>query len=105
MKITNRKPHALWVGAVVALAATGAFAVDNQLAQALQHAETAAKTADVKEIESHAEAAKKNINTLEQHLKSALDCLNSAIEHSTHGHVDLAKKSAEDAIVHLKAVK
>jgi hypothetical protein len=38
-------------------------------------------------------------------LKSALDCLNSAIEHSKHGHVDLAKKSAEDAIVHLKAVK
>jgi len=105
MKIITKKYQALWIGAVLALATTGAFALDNQLAEALQHAEAAAKTTDVKEIETHAEAAKKNVNTLEQHLKSALDCLNSAIEHSKHGHVDLAKKAAEDAVVHLKAAK
>jgi len=105
MKITTKNHKALWVGAVLALASTCAFALDNQLAEALQHAEAAAKAADVKEIETHAEAGKKNINTLNQHLKNALDCLNSAIEHSKHGHVDLAKKAAEEAVVHLKAVK
>lgn len=105
MKVTTKKHKALWLGAVLTLAASGVFATDNKLAAALQHAEEAVKITDAKELETHAEAAKKNIDSLEQHFKSALDCLNSAIEHSKRGHLDLAKKAAEEAVVHLKAAK
>jgi hypothetical protein len=105
MKTSTKKHNTLMVAIILAAASTATFAIDNQLGTALGHAESAAKTDDVKEIETHAEAAKTNINNVEQHLKEALNGLNSAIEHSKHGHVDLAKKSAEDAVKHLKAAK
>ncbi|MFM8342021.1 MAG: small metal-binding protein SmbP [Methylomonas sp.] len=105
MKTSTKKYYRSMVAMILAAVSTASFAIDNQLGTALGHAESAAKTDDVKEIETHAESAKTNITNLEQHLKEALNCLNSAIEHSKHGHVELAKKSAEDAVKHLKAAK
>jgi hypothetical protein len=105
MKTSTKKYTILMAAMILAAASSASFAIDNQLGTALGHAESAAKTDDVKEIETHAEAAKTSITNLELHLKEALNCLNSAIEHSKHGHVELAKKSAEDAVKHLKAAK
>jgi hypothetical protein len=105
MKTSTKKHYTLMVAVILTAASTATLAIDNQLGTALGHAETAAKTDDVKEIETHAEAAKTNVTNVEQHLKEALNSLNSAIEHSKHGHADLAKKAAEDAVKHLKAAK
>lgn len=105
MKTSTKKHYTLIVAIILTAASTVTLAIDNQLGTALGHAESAAKTDDVKAIETHAEAAKTNITNVEQHLKEAVNSLNSAIEHSQHGHVELAKKSAEDAVKHLKAAK
>ncbi len=105
MKTNTKKHSTLMVAIILAAVSSASFAIDNQLGTALGHAESATKTDDVKAIETHAEAAKTAITNLELHLKEALNCLNSAIEHSKHGHVELAKKSAEDAVKHLKAAK
>jgi hypothetical protein len=49
--------------------------------------------------------AKSHIKVVEDHLKESNTSLDAAIAHSKQGHADLARKSAEEAVVHLKAAQ
>jgi len=105
MKVTNLKLTGLLAGIVLSFCSFGAFAAESHMAQSLKHAEAAAKATDAKVIAEHAETAKSHVTIAEEHLKAGATSLDAAIEHGKQGHADLAKKSAEEAVTHLKAAQ
>jgi O-acetylhomoserine/O-acetylserine sulfhydrylase-like pyridoxal-dependent enzyme len=105
MKHTNLKLTGLWAGIVLTFASFGAYAGESHMAEALKHAEAAAKAADGKAIAEHAEAAKTHAKTADEHLDAGITSLDDAIDHGKLKHTDLAKKSAEEAVTHLKAAQ
>jgi hypothetical protein len=92
-------------GALLTLACLGASAEESHMAAALTHADAAAKASDAKAIAEHAGMSKEHAGVADQHLDAGLKSLDSAIEHGKLGHADLAKKAAEEAVVHLKAAQ
>jgi O-acetylhomoserine/O-acetylserine sulfhydrylase-like pyridoxal-dependent enzyme len=92
-------------GMALTLCTFTALGADSHFAQALKHAEEAAKAGDAKSIVAHAEAAKSHVITADEHLDAGGKSLDEAIEHGNQGHVDLAKKAAADAVTHLKAAQ
>ena len=62
------------------------------MAEALKHAEAAAKADDTKSITEHAEAAKTHAKTADEHLDAGITSLNDAIDHGKMKHADSAKK-------------
>ncbi len=104
MKLINMKLTGLLTGAVLIFASLGAYA-ESHMAEALKHAEAAAKADDTKSIVKHAEAAKAHAKTADEHLDAGITSLNDAIDHGKMKHADSAKKSAEQAVTHLKAAQ
>jgi hypothetical protein len=105
MKFTKMKLIGLWAGIVLASCSFYAYAEESHISQAIMHAEAAAKADGGKAIAEHAEAAKAQAKTADEHLDAGIKSLDDAIEHGKLRHADLAKKSAEDAITHLKAAQ
>ena len=105
MKLINMKLTGLLAGTVLTLASFGAYAGESHMAEALKHAEAAAKADDGKTIAEHAEKAKTHAKAADEHLDAGITSLNDAIDHGKMKHGDLAKKSAEEAVTHLKAAQ
>jgi hypothetical protein len=105
MKPTNMKLTGLLAVTVLAFAPLGAYAGESHMTEALKHAEAAAKADDSKVIAEHAEAAKTHAKTADEHLDAGVTSLNDAIDHAKMKHPDLAKKSTEEAVTHLKAAQ
>jgi Small metal-binding protein len=105
MKHTSMRFTGLWVGIFLTLASFGAYAGESHMTEALKHAEAAAKADDSKAIVEHAEAAKTHAKTADEHLDAGITSLNDAIDHGKLKHTDLAKKSVEEAVTHLKAAQ
>jgi uncharacterized membrane protein YvbJ len=105
MKITNLKLTVLSVGIILTLATFGVIAGESHMAEALKHAEAAVKADDGKGIAKHAEVAKTHAQTASEHLSAGITSLNDAVDHGKLDHSDLAKKSAEEAVIHLKAAQ
>jgi O-acetylhomoserine/O-acetylserine sulfhydrylase-like pyridoxal-dependent enzyme len=105
MKHTNMNPLSLLAGAVLTFASIGVYAGESHMTQALKHAEAASKSDDSKAIVEHAETAKTHAKTADEHLDAGIASLNDAIDHGKLKHTDLAKKSAEEAVTHLKAAQ
>ena len=104
MKLTNKKHTGLLAVIVLTFASFGAYA-ESHMVEALKHAEAAAKADDTKSIVEHAEAAKTHAKTADEHLDAGITSLNDAIDHGKMKHADTAKKSAEEAVTHLKAAQ
>ena len=104
MKLTNMKLPGLLAGIVLTFFSFGAYA-ESHMAEALKHAEAAAKADDTKSIVEHAEAAKTHAKTVDEHLDAGITSLNDALDHGKMKHADTAKKSAEEAVTHLKAAQ
>ena len=105
MKPTPIKLAGLLAGIALAFGPLGAYAAESHIAQALKHAEAAAKATDGKAISEHAEKARDHAKTADEHLDAGVVSLDGAIEQAKQGHADLAKKSAEEAVTHLKAAQ
>ena len=105
MKLTNKKLSSLWAGIILAFCSFYTYAEESHIAQAIKHAEAATKAQGGKAIAEHAEAAKIHAKTADEHLDAGIKSLDDAIEHGKLRHDDLAKKSAEEAITHLKAAQ
>lgn len=106
MKPTKIFNSGLLAGLVfLGLSSLSAYAAETHMEQALKHAEAAVKATDGKTIAEHAEAAKTHVKTATEHLNAGNKSLDEAIEHAKQGHTDLAKKSAEEAVTHLKAAQ
>jgi predicted cobalt transporter CbtA len=105
MKLGNITTAGLLASVVLALASFSATAGESHMAEALKHAEAAAKSDDGKTIAEHAVAAKTHAQTANEHLDAGITSLNDAIDHGKLGHGDSAKKSAEEAVTHLKAAQ
>lgn len=105
MTLTNIKLIGLMAGTILTLASFGTYAGESHMTEALKHAEAAAKADDSKAITEHAEAAKTHAKTADEHLDAGITSLNDAIDHGKMKHADLAKKSAEEALTHLKAAQ
>lgn len=105
MKLTTMKLIGLCAGIVLTFCSFGVYAAESHMAESLKHAEAAAKATDAKAIAEHAEIAKGHVTIAEEHLKAGATSLDEAIEHGKQGHADLAKKSAEAAVTHLKAAQ
>lgn len=105
MKFTNTKLIGLLAGILLTFCSFSTYAEEKHMAQALEHAEAAAKATDGKDIAKHAEMAKTHAKTAEEHLNAGIQSLNGAIEHGKKGHNDLAKSAAEEAVTHLKAAQ
>ena len=105
MKFTTMKQTGLCAAIALTLASFGVYAGESHMTQALKHAESAAKADDSKAIVEHAEAAKTRAKTADEHLDAGITSLNDAIDHGKLKHTDLAKKSAEEAVTHLKAAQ
>jgi len=102
MKLINMKGFGLLVSTVLIMASAGAYAGESHMADALKHAEAAAKSDNGKEIVEHADKAKTHAKAADEHLDAGITSLN---DHAKMKHVDLAKKSAEEAVTHLKAAQ
>ena len=105
MKLINMKGFGLLVSTVLIMASAGAYVGESHMADALKHAEAAAKSDNGKEIVEHADKAKTHAKAADEHLDAGVTSLNDAIDHAKMKHVDLAKKSAEEAVTHLKAAQ
>jgi Small metal-binding protein len=105
MKLTNMKLTGLLLGSILTVATFGAYAGESHMAEALKHAQAAVKADDGKGIAKHADAAKTHAQTASEHLSAGITSLNDAIDHGKLDHTDLAKKSAEEAVTHLKAAQ
>ena len=105
MKIYNMKLASLSAGILLTLVSFGAYAGESHMAEALKHAQAAVKADDGKGIAKHADAAKTHAQTASEHLSAGITSLNDAIDHGKLDHTDLAKKSAEEAVTHLKAAQ
>ncbi len=75
----------------------GASTEESHISHTIMHAEAAAKAGGGKAIAEHAEAAKTQTKTADEHLDAGIKSLDDAIEHGKLRHADLAKKSAEEA--------
>lgn len=95
----------LLAGLVLAFGSGAACAAESHMAEALKHAEAAAKATDGKAIAEHAEAAKTHGQVADEHLDAGIKSLEGAIEHGKLGHADLAGKAAAEAVTHLKAAQ
>ncbi|MCX7092250.1 MAG: small metal-binding protein SmbP [Methylobacter sp.] len=105
MKLTNMKFTGLCAAIILSMASFGAYAAENHMAEALKHAEVAAKADNANAISEHAANAKTHVKAADEHLDAGVTSLDAAIEHGKQGHVDLAKKAAEEAVTHLKAAQ
>jgi len=105
MKLTKMKLIGLKTGIILAIASSGVYAGESHMAEALKHAEAAAKAPEAKAISEHAEAAKTHAKAADEHLDAGIASLNDAIDHGKMKHTDMAKKSAEEAVSHLKAAQ
>jgi len=105
MKLDNLKPIGLSAGIILTFASFGAYAAESHMAEALVHAEAAVKAEDGKAIAEHAETAKTHAQAANEHLDAGITSLTNAVDHGKLGHVDLAKKSAAEAVTHLKAAQ
>ena len=105
MKNYNMKLSSLSAGILLTLVSFGAYAGESHMAESLKHAEAAVKADDGKTIAEHAEVAKTHAKTADEHLDAGIASLNDAIDHGKMKHADLAKKSAEEAVTHLKAAQ
>ena len=105
MKSINMKSSGLLLSIALTFGSCGVFAGESYMAEALKHAEATVKAADGKSIVQHAEAAKTHATAAEEHLNAGITSLNDAIDHAKMKHLDLAKKSAEEAVTHLKAAQ
>lgn len=92
-------------GILLSLGCISASAEESHMAAALTHADAAVKASDAKAIAEHAAMAKTHAGVADEHLDAGIKSLDSAIEHGKMGHADLAKKAAEEAVVHLKAAQ
>ena len=99
------KLASLSAGILLTLISFGAYAGESHMAEALKHAQAAVKADDGKGIAKHADAAKTHAQTASEHLSAGITSLNDAIDHGKLDHTDLAKKSAEEAVTHLKAAQ
>lgn len=99
------KLTALLMGIALTGASFFAYAAESHMAEALKHAEAATKATDGKTIAEHATAAKTHAVTASEHLAAGIKSLDDAIDHGKQGHADIAKKSAEEAVAHLKAAQ
>jgi hypothetical protein len=105
MKSTNIKIAGLTTALILSVLSFGAYAGESHMAEALKHAEAAVKAPEAKAIAEHAEAAKTHAQAAKEHLDAGVTSLNDAIDHGKMKHADLAKKSAEEAVSHLKAAQ
>lgn len=101
MKLTS----SLCAGIALTLCSFGAFAEESHSELALKHAQVAAKATDAKTIAEHADTAKTHAKVADEHLDAGIKSLDEAIEHGNLGHTEEAKKSANEAVKHLKAVQ
>ena len=100
----RKRITSLLVGLGLTLASFCLRAEESDIAVALKHAEAATKASDEAIVE-HAEAAKAHAKAADEHLDAGIQSLEAAIEHGKMGHADMAKKSAEESVAHLKAVR
>jgi Small metal-binding protein len=105
MKLTNMKLTGLLLGSILTVATFGAYAGESHMAEALKHAQAAVKADDGKGVAKHADAAKTHAQTASEHLSAGITSLNDAIDHGKLDHTDLAKKSADEAVTHLRAAQ
>ena len=105
MKTNNIKHSAIWIGVALACVSFFSYAAESHIEEAIKHAEAATKASDGKSVAEHAEAAKIHAKTANEHLVAGIKSLDDAIDHGKQGHADIAKKSAEEALAHLKAAK
>ena len=105
MKNNMMKSTPLWIGIVLACTSSFSYAAESHMDAALKHAEAATKASDGKAVAEHAEASKSHATVASEHLTAGIKSLNDAIDHGKMGHADVAKKSAEEAVTHLKAAK
>jgi hypothetical protein len=102
----NTKLTTLLAGTALTLASFCAYSAGSgHITEALKHAEAAAKAADGKAIAKHAEEAKTHAKTADEHLDAGIESLDAAIEQGKAGETDAAKKSAGEAVTHLKAAR
>jgi hypothetical protein len=101
----NMKLTSLVAGTILAFSSFYALAAENHLGAAIEHAEAAAKASSAGNVTEHAEAAEKAAKESQTHLNAGIERLNDAIEHGKAGHTDMAKKSAGQAVEHLKAAQ
>jgi hypothetical protein len=98
---------------IMALLPFSTFAAENHLSQAVQHAEAAVQSTDVKTIAGHVEEAKTHAEAakaektltagiISSHLDAGIRSLNEAIKEGKLGAIDAARKSAKQAVAHLK---
>lgn len=99
------KRTSLWLGLALTFAPVFAYAAESHMAEALKHAEAAAKAPDGKAIAEHAQTAKTHGKVADEHLDAGIKSLDSAIEHGNLGQADLGKKAAEEAVKHLEAAQ
>jgi hypothetical protein len=102
IKLIDMKGFGLLVSTVLIMASASAYAGESHMAEALKQAEAAAKADNGKAIAEHADKAKIHATAADEHLDAGVTSLNDAIDHAKMKHVDLAKKSAEEAVTHLK---
>jgi len=105
MKLNHIKLTGLSAGIILTFVSYGVYAGESHMAEALKHAEAAAKATDGKTIAEHAEAAKTHAKTADEHLDAGITSLNDAIDHGKMKHPEAAQKSAEEAVTHLKAAQ
>jgi hypothetical protein len=101
----NTKLIGFSAGIALTLASFCAYSAESHIAQALKHAEAASKAADGKAIAEHAEAAETHAKTADEHLDAGIKSLDAAIEQGKAGDTAAAKKSAGEAVTHLKAAR
>ena len=105
MQLSKMKISGLWAVVVLTFCSFYANAEESHISQAIMHAEAAANAEGGKAIAEHAETAKAHAKTADEHLDAGIKSLDDAIEHGKLKHADLAKKSAEEAVTHLKAAQ
>jgi hypothetical protein len=98
----NMKLTSLVAGTILTFGSFYAFAAEEHLATAIEHAEAAAEASDAESVVEHAEAAKTPATEAHEHLNAGIKSLEDAIKHGKMGHADMAKKSAGEAVEHLK---
>jgi hypothetical protein len=105
MNNNNMQLTTFCIGMALACVSAFSFAAESHMAEDLKHAEAAAKAPDSKTAAEHATTAKAHAATASEHLTAGTKSLNDLVEHDKQGHADLAKKSAEEAVEHLKAAQ
>ena len=105
MKTNTQKINLFLISMALTAVPLFANAAESHLEEAIKHAEAATKATEGKSVAEHAEAAKVHATTANEHLTAGIKSLTDAIDHGKMGHADIAKKSAEEAVTHLKAAQ